>query len=116
MQSCGYSKINSTTISFGVAPRINACGRMGHQEEALNLLLSKEENEVKELTQKINEYNYYIAEMCERLNLKFLFSANAMKDEKGGCKEGYCTKDLHPSKDGNDALYEYAKKHLGSIN
>ena len=55
-------------------------------------------------------------EMCERLNLKFLFSANAMKDEKGGCKEGYCTKDLHPSKDGNDALYEYAKKHLGSIN
>ena len=57
LQSCGYSKINSTTISFGVAPRINACGRMGHQEDALNLLLSKEENEVKELTQKINEYN-----------------------------------------------------------
>lgn len=57
LQSCGYSKINSTTISFGVAPRINACGRMGHQEEALNLLLLKEENEVKELTQKINEYN-----------------------------------------------------------
>lgn len=28
-------------------------GRMGHQEEALNLLLSKEENEVKELTQKL---------------------------------------------------------------
>ena len=44
-------------MSFGVAPRINACGRMGHQEEALNLLLSKEENEVKGLTQKINEYN-----------------------------------------------------------
>ena len=57
LQSCGYSKINSTTISFGVAPRINACGRMGHQEEALNLLLSKEVNQVKELTQKINEYN-----------------------------------------------------------
>ena len=57
LQSCGYSKINSTTISFGVAPRINACGRMGHQEDALNLLLSKEKNEVKELTQKINEYN-----------------------------------------------------------
>lgn len=57
LQSCGYSKINSTTISFGVAPRINACGRMGHQEEALNLLLSKEGKEVKELTQRINEYN-----------------------------------------------------------
>lgn len=57
INSSGYKKIDSSTISFGVAPRINACGRMGHQEEALNLLLSKEENEVKELTQKINEYN-----------------------------------------------------------
>ena len=57
LQSCGYSKINSTTISFGVAPRINACGRMGHQEDALNLLLSKNIDEVKELTLKLNEYN-----------------------------------------------------------
>ena len=52
-----FKSIDSTMVSFGMAPRINACGRMGHQEEALNLLLSKEENEVKELTQKINEYN-----------------------------------------------------------
>ena len=64
---------------------------------------------------KINEFNYYIAQMCERIGLKFLFSANSMKDENGGCKEGYCTVDLHPSKEGNDALYEYAKNHLGSI-
>ena len=63
--------------------------------------------------QKINEYNYYIAEMCDRLGLEFLFSANSMKDNEGGCKESYCTVDLHPSKLGNDALYEYAKKHLG---
>ena len=65
--------------------------------------------------QKINEYNYYIAQMCERLGLKFLFSANSMKDETGGCKDGYCTTDLHPSKAGNDALYEYSKNHLGSL-
>lgn len=64
---------------------------------------------------KINEFNYYIAEMCERLGLKFLFSANSMKDIEGGCKEGYCTSDLHPTKIGNEALYDYAKKHLGSI-
>ena len=47
--------------------------------------------------------------------LKFLFSANSMKDETGGCKDGYCTTDLHPSKAGNDALYEYSKNHLGSL-
>jgi single-stranded-DNA-specific exonuclease len=55
--SSGYSKIDSTTISFGVAPRINACGRMGHQEDALKLFLSNDIVEVKELTAKLNEYN-----------------------------------------------------------
>ena len=57
LQASGYNKIDSNTISFGVAPRINACGRMGHQEEALKLFLSKEIEEVNELTQKLNEYN-----------------------------------------------------------
>ena len=57
LQASGYSKIDSSTISFGVAPRINACGRMGHQEEALKLFLSKDMNEVNELTHKLNEYN-----------------------------------------------------------
>ena len=57
LEGTGYSKIDSNTISFGVAPRINACGRMGHQEEALKLFLTKETKEVKELTQKLNDYN-----------------------------------------------------------
>ena len=55
--SSGYKKIDSTTISFGIAPRINACGRMGHAEEALKLFLSKNINEVKDLTKILNEYN-----------------------------------------------------------
>ena len=57
INSSGYSKIDSNTISFGVAPRINACGRMGEAEEALELLLSKNINEVNELTKKLNERN-----------------------------------------------------------
>ena len=55
--SSGYKKIDSTTISFGIAPRINACGRMGHAEEALKLFLSKNINEVKDLIKILNEYN-----------------------------------------------------------
>lgn len=55
--SSGYKKIDSTTISFGIAPRINACGRMGHAEEALKLFLSKNINEVNELTKVLNDYN-----------------------------------------------------------
>lgn len=57
LMSSGYKNIDSNTISFGVAPRINACGRMGHAEEALKLFLSKNINEVNELTNKLNEYN-----------------------------------------------------------
>ncbi len=57
LQATGYNKIDSIAISFGVAPRINACGRMGHQEEALKLFLSKNANEANELTQKLNAYN-----------------------------------------------------------
>ena len=57
IDASGYSKIDSTTISFGIAPRINACGRMGYQEDALKLFLSKDSNEVNELIQKLNTYN-----------------------------------------------------------
>ncbi len=57
LQLSGYQKIDSTTISFGIAPRINACGRMGHQEEALKLFLSTNKEEVTQLAEKLNEYN-----------------------------------------------------------
>lgn len=57
LMSSGYKNLDSTTISFGVAPRINACGRMGHANEALNLFLSKDIYEVNELTKKLNDYN-----------------------------------------------------------
>ena len=53
----GYNKIDSNTVSFGIAPRINACGRMGHQEDALNLFLTKDINEARKITEKLNEYN-----------------------------------------------------------
>ena len=39
--SSGYKTIDSGAISFGVAPRINACGRMGHAEKALKLFYLK---------------------------------------------------------------------------
>lgn len=55
--SSGYSKIDSNSISFGIAPRINACGRMGKAEEALALLLSQNYNEVSELTRRLNDHN-----------------------------------------------------------
>lgn len=57
LNSSGYKTIDSNAISFGVAPRLNACGRMGHAEKALKLFLSKNYNEVQELTDELNNYN-----------------------------------------------------------
>ena len=57
LKTSGYNKIDSNTISFGVAPRINACGRMGVAEEALELFLSKNVNHVMELARKLNDHN-----------------------------------------------------------
>lgn len=57
IKTIGYRKIDSNAISFGIAPRINACGRMGHEEEALKLFLSEDEEEVKQITANLNEYN-----------------------------------------------------------
>ena len=57
LEASGYKNIDSTAVSFGVAPRLNACGRMGNADEALKLFLSKDEKEVKELTTSLNNYN-----------------------------------------------------------
>ncbi len=57
LEASGYKKIDSNTISFGLAPRINACGRMGKAEEALNLFLTEDANEAKQIAEKLNEYN-----------------------------------------------------------
>ena len=57
LNSSGYKNIDSSAISFGVAPRLNACGRMGHADEALKLFLSSNLNEVYNLTVALNNYN-----------------------------------------------------------
>ncbi len=57
IRESGYKKVNSSTISFGVAPRINACGRMGYQNEALNLFLTNSIEEAKKITAELNKFN-----------------------------------------------------------
>ncbi len=57
LNSVGFKEISSNTISFGIAPRINACGRMGHENEAVNLFLTNDLNEAREITEVLNKYN-----------------------------------------------------------
>ena len=84
--SSGYKNIDSNTISFGVAPRINACGRMGHADEALKLFLAKDVYEVNRLTQLLNDYNKIrqekeksiYEEAIKQIEEKQLFNKNAI--------------------------------------
>ena len=57
LEVTGFKEIDSGAISFGVAPRITACGRMGDEQVALDLFLSKDYETAKKLALKLNEYN-----------------------------------------------------------
>ncbi len=81
LEVTGFKNIDSGAISFGVAPRINACGRMGNEKLALDLFLSTNYEEAKKLAIKLNEYN------IERQNIeKKIFDEAVEKieqEEKG---------------------------------
>ena len=84
LDSIGFKAIDSSAISFGVAPRINACGRMGDEQIALDLFLSKDQEEAKKLALQLNEYN------AERQRIeKQIFEEAVAKIEKSE-KEKSC--------------------------
>lgn len=75
----GYKTVDSNTISFGIAPRINACGRMGFQEEALKLFLTNNIVEAQSITALLNKYN---SERQETEKLIFEQALKKINEEK----------------------------------
>lgn len=57
LNTIGFKTIDSSTVSFGIAPRINACGRMGHQQDALDLFLCENEKKAREIAEQLNRFN-----------------------------------------------------------
>lgn len=53
----GSRKMTSTSVAFGICPRINAAGRMGSADRAIRLLLSDDFDEAMLLAQEINDEN-----------------------------------------------------------
>lgn len=84
LASTGYKEVNSTTISFGIAPRINACGRMGEEKEALRLFLTNDLHEAKEITEKLNNYN------LERQETEKRIFKQALEQIENGEKDKSC--------------------------
>lgn len=53
----GSNEIDSILVSFALAPRINACGRMGNASLAVELLLAKNVHEAAKIAAKLDEQN-----------------------------------------------------------
>lgn len=68
LDSAGYkieNGITSENIAFGIAPRINATGRLDNVETALTLLLSDNKTEIEMAVQTLNELNKIRQNLCE---------------------------------------------------
>lgn len=73
----GIKKINggyafvSRNVSFGIAPKINAANRVNHNDLAMNVFLSDDEDEIAEIIKGLNdcreEQNKIVAEIMPKL-------------------------------------------------
>jgi single-stranded-DNA-specific exonuclease len=68
------SNVTSETISFDVAPRVNAPGRLGHPQDALDLLLATDVVQARGLAAKVE------AARTERKRIQEQILVEAMKD------------------------------------
>ena len=57
IKASGYKTIDSSMVSFGIAPRINACGRMGYEQEGAKLFLTDNVTTATAITERLNKYN-----------------------------------------------------------
>ena len=68
LKSSGYyleNGITSENIAFGIAPRINATGRLDNVDIAVKLLLSDNDSEIEMAVQTLNELNKVRQKLCE---------------------------------------------------
>jgi single-stranded-DNA-specific exonuclease len=71
--------ITVTRIVFGIAPRINAAGRINHAHDAVELLLSSDEQEARILAMQVNEKN----NIRRETELEIVEDAMKLIDEAG---------------------------------
>lgn len=68
LDSAGYKgKITSEQIAFGIAPRINASGRLDTVDAALKVLISDNKQEIEMSIQTLNEFNKIRQELCQNI-------------------------------------------------
>lgn len=61
------TRVTSQTVAFGIAPRINAAGRMGDARAALELFAEEDENKIFDLAARLTAYNTERQKYCDEL-------------------------------------------------
>ena len=64
-----YEAVTAQTLSFTIAPRINAAGRMGDAQSAFKLFTTEDPHELYELSVKLCAYNTERQKYCDELYL-----------------------------------------------
>ena len=68
LESAGYKgQITSEQIAFGIAPRINASGRLDTVDAAIKVLISDNKQEIEMVIQTLNEFNKIRQELCQNI-------------------------------------------------
>ena len=75
-------EVDSTSISFGITPRINAAGRLGNQYDALNLFITEDVKEAERLSEVLNSYNIERQKICNKI---YEEAISQLKDEEKNC-------------------------------
>jgi single-stranded-DNA-specific exonuclease len=65
--SLDISKLDTRTIGFSIAPRINAAGRMDHANLAYYLMVETDEDKAVELAKELNQSNLDRQKLTERI-------------------------------------------------
>jgi single-stranded-DNA-specific exonuclease len=73
--------INSQSVGFGIAPRINAMGRLGHSMDALRLLLTNNKSRAEQLAKILGETNIQRQEMTYEMYGHALSQSDDWKQE-----------------------------------
>lgn len=91
LKNANVKEITATSLSYSVAPRVNAAGRMGNANVALSAFLSEDEYEVGVFTEQLNQFNAKRQNDCEELyksaknklsNKSPLMKVNVLYDKK----------------------------------
>lgn len=86
IEAAGMSgrKLDSIDLAFGLAPRINAAGRLGQTDLAMELLLCDRQSQAMELAQQLNELNEQrkalVDHIYEEINAKIARHPEILQD------------------------------------